>query len=126
MAIISVAVYIGYKDISPSYAQTMVFIVMASLQVVNVYSLRSFTKSVFKINPLTNIPLLGSMALSMFLLVLTVYWKPLSNILSTARISNYDFLVAVGLSLTLLILTETYKLLRSKKVANLQKQHSGN
>ncbi len=120
MAIISVAVYVGYKDISPAYARTMVFIVMASLQVVNVYCLRSFKKSVFKMNPLTNLALLGSMALSMFLLVLTVYWKPLSDILSTARISIYDFFIATGLSLTLLILTETYKLFRRKKDERLQ------
>jgi Ca2+-transporting ATPase len=110
MALVSIGVYIRYKDIGLQYARTMVFFVMGTLQIINVYDLRSLHQSIFKLNPLTNKSLIFSMALSVILLLMTIYWQPLATLLSTTPVKTNDLIFGFVLSLSLLVVTELYKL----------------
>lgn len=117
MALVSIAFFVVYKDKGDDYARTMVFVIMVLFQVLNAYNLRS-EKSIFRINPFTNKALLLSMALSILLLILTLYWSPLSSMLSTNSIPATDLLITFALSILIIITSELYKLVNhsTKKV----------
>jgi Ca2+-transporting ATPase len=77
--------------------QTMVFVALAAQQLLVVLSLRSATAPGWVVtgNPL----LYAAVALDLALLLLAVYWPPLTDLLSTDPLSAGELGTALGVSL---------------------------
>ena len=95
-------------------ARTIAFIVMVVFQVFNVLNCRSLRESIFKLPFFSNKYVLGSMLLSFFLSISTVYVLPMEKIFHTTALNGTDWLKIVLVSLSIIIVVEIEKLIRRR------------
>ena len=94
-------------------AQTIVFVTMVLMEMVNAYNSRS-EGSLFKINPFKN-KWLNLAVLSSVLATVAIVQMPLfSRLFKTVSLSLFEWLTAIVLSLTALFFSETAKLVLAK------------
>jgi Ca2+-transporting ATPase len=91
------------------YARTMAFTTLMMFQLFNVYSCRSPWRSAFH-GFLENRWLLGAVALSLFTHALVIYVPALQTAFHTVSLSTTDWLIAVGVAASLLLVVEPVKL----------------
>jgi Ca2+-transporting ATPase len=113
MASLSIGTFFYFRDYGMEYARTMVFVVMVFSQLFNVLNLRSFNMSIFSIGVFTNKALNITIPISIVLLLLTIVFGPLSNILDTVQVEPNHFIFAFLLSLSVLVAGEVYKLIKA-------------
>ncbi len=106
-------------DLSPvtslERAQTMVFITLVLAELVNAFNCRSLTHSLFTIGILANRWLVAAVAVSLALTVAVVVLPPLGSLFHTVPLSWWDWLLALGVSLSLFPVVEaTKRLLRGR------------
>lgn len=90
-------------------AQTMVFIILVLAELVNAFNCRSHYLSLFTVGIFPNKFLLAAVLISLVTMVAVVEWPPLARLFHTASLSLGDWLVAAGLSLTLVPVVELAK-----------------
>jgi Ca2+-transporting ATPase len=90
-------------------AQTMVFVTLVLLEMVNAFNCRSDHLSLFSLGVLANRFLVASVILSISFLVAVVQWPPLGRLFHTIPLSLADWLLAIFLSLALLPVGEGTK-----------------
>jgi Ca2+-transporting ATPase len=90
-------------------AQTMVFVTLVLAELVNAFNCRSDIHSLFSIGFFPNRFLLGSVILSLGIMIAIVHWPPLTEIFRVTPLAPVDWLVAAGLALTLLPVVEVTK-----------------
>ena len=95
-------------------ARTIAFSVMVVFQVFNVLNCRSLRESIFKMPFFSNKYILGSMFLSFFLSISTVYIVPMEKIFHTTALSGTDWLKIVLVSLSIIIVVEIEKYFRRR------------
>jgi Ca2+-transporting ATPase len=98
-------------------AQTMVFITLVLFEMVNAFNCRSDRLSLFKVGVFKNPFLIISVIISLGLMVAVIEWDPLSLLFHTTPLRWQDWLVAVGLSLTLLPVVEASKWLLRRRTS---------
>lgn len=79
------------------YAQTVAFATLVLAQLILVFDCRS-EKSIFHRNPFGNIALIGAVFISLFLMLVVIYYPPLQPIFSTEPIIGRDWLLISGLA----------------------------
>jgi P-type Ca2+ transporter type 2C len=99
-------------------ARTMTLLVLAAFQWFNAYNVRSETQSIFKMNFFGNKPLLGAIALVVFLQVLAMYNPFMQSILRTVEIEPYSWIFALIVGLSALVTDELRKVYVRYKLAN--------
>jgi Ca2+-transporting ATPase len=67
-----------------SYLTTLMFMILGVKSLISIFSLRSFSRSIWKYNPFSNRYMLLAVSGSMALLVLSIYWSPLRNLLGNS------------------------------------------
>ena len=92
-------------------AQTMSLVVLAVFQWFNVWNCRSEDKSIFKTNPLSNKFLVGSTFIVIILQILAVYNPFLQKILHTTPLNGYDWLLAISVAFSIVVIEEARKLI---------------
>ena len=98
------------------YARTMAFVVLAASQLFYSLSMRSFTKSIFKIGLFSNMYLIGAIVAGV-LLQLTVITIPfLANAFGVHNLSLTEWGIVIGFSLIPLLVNELIKLFTRKKI----------
>ena len=92
---------------------TMAFLTLSMVEIVHSFNMRSRRKSVFTIkghNPV----LWGAMALSLTLTTLVVFIEPLRNAFSFSSITFNEYIIAMGIAITILPIMEIVKLIQRK------------
>ncbi|HZE20948.1 MAG TPA: cation-translocating P-type ATPase, partial [Desulfobaccales bacterium] len=96
-------------------AQTMVFITLVLAELVNAFNCRSDYLSLFQVGIFQNRFLILSVVISLGLMVAVVEWEPLAYLFHTAPLGWWDWLLALGLSLTLIPIVELTKWLSGRQ-----------
>jgi Ca2+-transporting ATPase len=89
--------------------QTMVFTVLTLSQMGNVLALRSEHASFFQLGPWTNLPLLGSVVLTVALQMATIYVPALNPIFKTEPLDLDELVLCLALSSVVFIAVEIEK-----------------
>jgi Ca2+-transporting ATPase len=97
-------------------AQTMVFVTLILAELVNAFNCRSDVHSVLTVGFLANRFLLASVLLSLGIMVAVINWEPLAEIFRVRPLDLGDWLLAAGLSLTLLPVVEVTKWLLRRRM----------
>lgn len=92
-------------------AWTMSLTVLAAFQWFNAWNCRSEYKSVFSINPFSNLFLLGATVLVIGLQFLAVYTPFLQGVLKTVPLEPHEWFVAIIVASSILVVEEIRKLL---------------
>ena len=95
IAAISLTIHALTLDRGVQHAQTLVFLTLGSAQLWHVMAIRSESDPLWKVGPLTNLPLLAAVIGTMGVLVASVTWAPLRGVLQTAALAPRE--VALGL-----------------------------
>jgi len=95
-------------------AQTMVFVTLVLVELVNAFNCRSVTLSLLKVRFFGNRFLVGAVLISLAMTVAVVEYEPLAQLFHTVPLHWRDWLLAIGLSLTLILVVELTKLLLRK------------
>ncbi len=90
-------------------AQTMVFVTLVLAELVNAFNCRSARHSLFRVGFFQNRFLTASVVLSLVMIVAVIQWQPLAHLFHTRPLGLGDWLIAAGLSLTLLPVVEVTK-----------------
>ena len=93
----------------------MVFITLVLMQLVNAFNCRSDYLSLFKVGVFANRFLILAVLVSLAMMVMVIEWEPLSNLFHTTPLRWQDWLVAAGLSLTLVPVVELTKWIVRRK-----------
>ena len=96
-------------------AQTMVFITLVLAELVNAFNCRSDYLSLFKVGVFGNRFLILSVLVSLGMMVAVIEWDPLSRLFHTTPLRWQDWLLAAGLSLTLVPVVELTKWIIGRK-----------
>lgn len=76
-------------------AQTVAFLTLVMTQLIHVFDART-QHSIFKRNPLDNMPLVFSVLSSMLLVLWVIMWPPAQTVFGTTSLSLYDWLISLG------------------------------
>ena len=106
-------------------AQTMVFITLVLAELVNAFNCRSDYLSLFKVGVFRNRFLILAVLASLGMMVAVIEWDPLSQLFHTTPLRWQDWMVAVGLSLTMIPIVELTKWLIRLKTQGRQNLISG-
>jgi Ca2+-transporting ATPase len=87
----------------------MVFVTLVLAKLVNGFNCRSESLSVFTVGFFKNRFLVLTVLISIGMMVAVIEWEPLAHLFHTTPLSRQDWLVAAGLSLTLLPVMEFTK-----------------
>ena len=101
--------YLFTRGFDLEYVRTMVFVGLGINSLFFIYSIRSFHRFIWKMNPFKNKYLIGSTVISATLLVSAVYVSPLQHILRTTPLSAQDWLPLIGLGIINIALIELVK-----------------
>jgi Ca2+-transporting ATPase len=116
---------LGQPDQILSQAQTMVFVTLILAEQVNAFNCRSDFYSLFTVGFFTNRLLLISVLLSSSMLAAVIYWPPLATLFHTYPLNLRDWLIAVGLGLTIFPIVEGTKWIIRLRSRYRQYQFSG-
>ncbi len=112
-------IFVFKKALSAGYsieqARTLAVTVMVFFQFFQCLNARSETKSIFRISPISN-PFLGIALLLAFIAQLLFIYEPNFNkLFSTTPLSEYDWLIILSVSMTVILLAEIDKKIRQIK-----------
>ena len=107
-------IFMQYKEIDLSKAQTVAFTTLVIFQMFAVMSSRTLHHSLGHLNPFSNKWLLGAVCLSLSIQLAVVYWSPLQNIFGTVSLLAIDWLKIIGISSLGFIMMEISKFFMGK------------
>lgn len=102
------------QQYSLKIGQTMAFITLATSQLFHAFNQKS-NNSILKDNIFNNPYLIISFIAGLFLLITITYVKSLANIFKLVPLSIEQLLICIGLSFSIIIFVEIYKLFINKK-----------
>ncbi len=104
--------YYGLQTGEPHHATTLAFTTFVLFQVFNVFNARSEKNSTFNKHFFANRMLWLALASVILLQILVIYWPPAQTLFHTTALTQPDWLMAIGVSASILLLEELRKLLR--------------
>lgn len=115
MTVATLSMFNKYKPIENlRYAQTITFTVLIITQMFNALNASSEIESVFKKGLFSNIYLILAIGLSVLMQVIIIYVPYFNTIFKIVPITLMDWMYIVSISLSVLIVGETIKLIRRK------------
>jgi Ca2+-transporting ATPase len=115
MGIVCIATQAIAIRMGDAHWQTMVFTVLSFSQMGHVLAIRSETQSLFRQGLLSNLPLLGAVALTFVLQLATIYIPALNPIFKTAPLTLYELLAVLAASSVVFWAVELEKVCKRKK-----------
>lgn len=112
-----IAYYIGYLD-SPNEGVTMAFITLSLSQIIHSLNQHSSTISFFSKKHARNWYLYLAMLISLIVLLMLVFIKPIATFLSLQQPTLLEWLIIIILSLVPLIIVEIHKLITKILIKN--------
>ncbi len=104
--------YYGLQTGEPRHATTLAFTTFVLFQVFNVFNARSEKNSTFNKHFFANKMLWLALASVILLQILVIHWPPAQTLFHTTALTQPDWLMAIGVSASILLLEELRKLLR--------------
>ena len=108
----------GPGDSQEAHALTMAFTTFVLFQVFNVLSVRSEDRSVFNADTLRNARLWAAMMLVVALQISAVYVGAMQSLFTMVHLSPGEWLVAVGVASSVLVVEELLKLVNRRRPAS--------
>jgi Ca2+-transporting ATPase len=105
----SLFIFSRYLDNNLEKALTISMTTLAVFQWFNAWNCKSEKESIFSINPFNNLYLVGSTLIVIILQVLAVYTPFLQKILHTVPLGIYDWIFAISVAMSILLLEEIRK-----------------
>lgn len=99
-----------YADTNIEKAWTISLTTLAVFQWFNAWNCRSDSKSIFQLNPFSNMFLVGATFAVVILQILAVYTPVLQKILHTVPLESSDWLVIIPVALSIVVVEEIRKL----------------
>ena len=96
---------------SPALGRTMAYVILAYASVVNIFSVRSFNKSLFTIGFASNRLLFLGTLLSFTLIAVTALVPGVQGVFHCVPLSLYHWLIMIGLALTPFVVIELKKMI---------------
>ena len=115
MMIGTLILFSAYFESNLAKAWTISLTLLAVFQWFNAWNCRSEDKSIFQINPLSNLFLVGATVVVILLQILAVYHPFLQNILHTVPLSLAEWLVIISFALSIVFVEEVRKIISTKK-----------
>lgn len=109
MALGTLYLFNDYLEAGLDYARTVAFTTLVFIQMFAVMSSRSLSPSLKKLNPFSNLWLLGGVSLSILLHLIVVYWPPMQSIFKTVPLEWNDWWKIIAVSSIGLIVMELSK-----------------
>lgn len=103
-----------YSGATLEYARTVAVTTMVLFQNFHIFNSRSFTRSAFRMNPLSNRFLFASIAAALGLHILALYWGPLQFILRLVPLDLETWLLMAAVASTVLVAVEVDKAIRRR------------
>ncbi|MDP2662419.1 MAG: HAD-IC family P-type ATPase [Dehalococcoidia bacterium] len=97
---------------SLEHARTVAMTTMVLFQNFHVFNSRSFSRSIFQVNPLSNRFLFATIVAALGLHVLALYWGPLQFVLRTEPLGLGTWLAIVSIAATVVLAIEAEKYIR--------------
>jgi Ca2+-transporting ATPase len=94
----------------PENWKTMVFTTLCIAQMGHALAVRSDTRSVFEMNPFSNLYLLGAVILTIVFQLMLIYLEPLRNFFDTNLLTRYELIVCLMISCLMFVWVELEKL----------------
>jgi Ca2+-transporting ATPase len=110
----TVYVYALHTGASDLKAGTMFFTALVFARLVNGFACRSLHQSVFIMHPLSNLALVASVLVTIIMVMGMIHLPILQVAFGLTSLVNFDWLLATLLPLTLLVFTETVKLIKRR------------
>ncbi|MBI4140208.1 cation-translocating P-type ATPase [Candidatus Woesearchaeota archaeon] len=107
----TLAMFVQYKDVDLTKAQTIAFTTLVLFQMFAVISSKTFHHSAKALNPLTNKLLITGISLSILLQITVLHWQPLQLIFGTTALTLKEWLAIIGISSIGFIAMEASKFL---------------
>jgi len=104
--------YYGLQSGEPHHATTLAFTTFVLFQVFNVFNARSEKNSTFNKHFFANKMLWLALASVILLQILVIHWPPAQTLFHTTALTQPEWLMAIGVSASILLLEELRKLLR--------------
>jgi P-type Ca2+ transporter type 2C len=114
MAVITLAVQVWAINMNLEHWQTMVFSVLAFSQLGHVMAIRSDSRSLYKQGLLSNLPLLGSVILTILLQLAVIYLPFANTLFKTQPLSAAELAICFSFSLVVLIAVEIEKAVKRR------------
>ena len=99
-------------------ARTTALVTLIFFEIANAFNFRSFRKGVLNRSPFVNKYLVYASIISI-MATLAIVYTPLNRIFETVQISLFNFLIAVGVSLSIVIVFDVLKAVKGNLVKNL-------
>lgn len=112
MGVFSYALNIG---LSNEKAETLFFATLIFSRLFNGLSCRSLTNQSISMNPFSNIPLLSSIMISVLFTYAVISFDIFRGAFHTVNLTGFEWSVAIGCSMIVLICTEIYKYINKIK-----------
>ncbi|MGC8777674.1 MAG: cation-translocating P-type ATPase, partial [Candidatus Caldatribacteriaceae bacterium] len=110
--------WLGMRRFDLSTARTMAFLTLGLGELWRAYSFRSERENLWKIDPRTNLYLVGACLLSFLVLFLAVVVPPLGRVFGCTRLSFSQWMIVLGLSLLSLGFNEIRKIIIRRRDRN--------
>ncbi|MFA4834242.1 MAG: HAD-IC family P-type ATPase [Patescibacteria group bacterium] len=107
--ILAIFYYLLRHSFDVDYIRTIVFAAVGVDSLMYIFSLRSFSRPIWRLNPFSNLYLIGAVVFSLFLLLLAIYWPPLQMVLSTVPLSLNSWLLVTSTGFLSIIMIEMIK-----------------
>jgi Ca2+-transporting ATPase len=110
----TIIIFMYYKGLGTSFIRstTIALTLLAVYQWFNAFNCRSDSKSIFKMNLLSNLYLMVALVCVVILQFIAVYNPWFNKFLDTTPISTYEWLVVVIVGLSIILFDEIYKLIK--------------
>ncbi|MDD5072035.1 MAG: HAD-IC family P-type ATPase, partial [Patescibacteria group bacterium] len=107
--VLAIFYYLLKNNFDIGYIRTLVFAAVGVDSLMYIFSLRSLERPIWRLNPFSNLYLVGAVAVSLFLLLIAIYWPPLQSVLATSPLSANSWLLVVSTGLLSIIMIEIIK-----------------
>ncbi len=110
MAVGTLVLFNYYLGTQPALAGTIAMTTLAIFQWFNAWNSRSDTKSVFAMNPFSNLYLVAATAIVVALQVFAIYSPFMNKLLHTTPLTSNEWLICIAVASSIILVEETRKL----------------
>ncbi len=120
MAVLCLLLYAEAFSSGRSHAQTMVFTALTLSQIFYALAIRSESQSLFRLGVRSNLPMLGTVLLTLSLQMLIVYVPVLNMVFKTKPLSALDLMLCIATAGVVFGVAEMEKFVRSRRARALR------
>lgn len=109
LIILALFIWLFYLGTEIAYLRTLFFALLGFKSLISIFSIRSFHRQIWQINPFSNLYLVGAVSISFALLLVAIYWRPLQSVLSTVSLNVEVWLLIVFIGIINVLMIESVK-----------------